>query len=676
MKPNLGNHMRTIYLLLIAVILCPAFNLHATPALLSDQSVPANTIVSVVADAQGLSLVPPDQVPPFGTFWMVTPGIGGASPAPLPCPPVDTTLPIYAVADGQFLVDATGGSQPPLASPQATRLMASTTSAAVLQAQAGAIADLITQIQTTTANAQVRTLARAMGINDLSPGGGDDSGQDYTPASGGVTIDTNALWLEITNVSNGCSYLNLHNATNQVYAIWSTINLTMPFSAWQVETEVWPTDTNCMPFTLLTQNRQNLFLRAEDWTGVTENGNTTPDWWFWLYFGTTALLDNDLDSQGNSFLYDYQLGLDPNIISFTFSFTNQFANASDVPLQLSVTAGIPSYFAVLVDDTNAADATWLAYNSSNIIANLGYTQGWHQVYVGLRGLPPNAYQTWQNTRLKLDSSPPLLVITNLAPGTVTRPVIQLQGYSPKALTSISYDLTNAVGLATNQQTLILGQYYDTNSLELTTNYFQCFDIPLTNGPNTITLHATDLAGNTTTTNFTFILDYSSATNPPTVQLGWPQAGTKISGNSFTWRGQVSDPTAQVVAQIVNTNGMTNTVSGRVGRDGDFWIDSMPLSGGVNNLSLIVTDAAGNTSVKNIPVMQSSLVLTITSAGLGQAVAGTISDTNYTIWVNGIMATNNMDGTWIAPNPHLTLDTPTVQVRAIPNWDNGGNGGGQ
>ena len=80
---------------------------------------------------------------------------------------------------------------------------------------------------------------------------------------------------------------------------------------------------------------------------------------------------------------------------------------------------------------------------------------------------------------------------------------------------------------------------------------------------------------------------------------------------------------------------------------------------------------------NIPVVKSSLVLTITSAGLGQAVQGTISDpTNYTIWVNGIKATNNGDGTWMAQDPHLTLDTPNVQVRAIPNSDNGGNGGGQ
>ena len=60
--------------------------------------------------------------------------------------------------------------------------------------------------------------------------------------------------------------------------------------------------------------------------------------------------------------------------------------------------------------------------------------------------------------------------------------------------------------------------------DFTTNYFECLDVPLTNGLNVITIHATDLAGDTTTTNFNFTLDYSSKTNPPVVQITWPQDG--------------------------------------------------------------------------------------------------------------------------------------------------------
>jgi hypothetical protein len=100
------------------------------------QSAQAYSIVSATAEAQGLQLVPPDQVPPYGTFWTVLPGTGSGITAPLPCPPLDPSLPIYAIADGQFLVDGTIGGQASLNTPQAGLLAASSTSAAALEAQA------------------------------------------------------------------------------------------------------------------------------------------------------------------------------------------------------------------------------------------------------------------------------------------------------------------------------------------------------------------------------------------------------------------------------------------------------------------------------------------------------------------------------------------------------------
>jgi len=122
---------------------------------------------------------------------------------------------------------------------------------------------------------------RMMGLDGPVPPGGGEGGDDtnlfYNTYS--MEIDTNQLWLELTNVSSDIGYANLHRATNQVYAIWSTTDLTVPFADWQVETEVRPTNSATMPFTLATQDRPNFFIRAEDWTGVTENGNTVPNWW-------------------------------------------------------------------------------------------------------------------------------------------------------------------------------------------------------------------------------------------------------------------------------------------------------------------------------------------------------------------------------------------------------------
>jgi hypothetical protein len=515
----------------------------------------------------------------------------------------------------------------------------------------------------------------------------DDSEPPYPDGTNSVgesfdnfSLNTNGLWLWITNAANDTVYANIYNATDYVYEIYSATNLATSAQAvsnWDVENIVFPvTNTTVTPFSVPMNGRNPLFLWARDWTGITNNGNVTPSWWFYEWFGTINLSDDDYDSQNNTLYYDYLNGIDPDIINFGLIYTNQYFNFSDPPVQLDIVGGTPYYIAVLVDDPNEGDATWANYTSSNIIINLGSTEGWHNIYVGLRGKPPDADQTWVATRLKLELSPPLLTITNPIGSTTTQAIIQLQGYSDEALASISYDLSNANGLVTNQQALILDEYYDTNMLELTTNNFQCFDVPLISGSNIITLHAADLAGNVTTTNFTFALDYSSDTNPPVIQLNWPQNGTQISGTNFTWRGHISEPTAQVAVQIVSTNGITNSVNGQVGRDGDFWVYGLPLSTGTNYLSLTASDAAGNISTTNIIVTQSSVIVKITSAAFGQSVQGTISDwTNYTVWVNGVIATNNGDGTWVA-YPTLTLDTSVVQARAIPNSDNGGYGGGQ
>jgi len=81
-------------------------------------------------------------------------------------------------------------------------------------------------------------------------------------------------------------------------------------------------------------------------------------------------------------------------------------------------------------------------------------------------------------------------------------------------------------VVSNAQGFVTAQHYDTNLLADTTNWFQCFDIPLTNGLNRVTLHAVDLAGNVTTVATNYTLDYSGATNAPVFQLFWRRMGSR------------------------------------------------------------------------------------------------------------------------------------------------------
>src|SRR5262249_52333054 len=147
-------------------------------------------------------------------------------------------------------------------------------------------------------------------------------------------------------VQDGLASLNLHNATNQVYAIWGSTNLQ---ADWRVEAELWPTNETVMPFTLPTWGRPSLFLRAQDWTGVDSNGDGIPDWWIWMYYADLSLNATNLDSQGNPLIYDYTNHLDPNVIAFRLSATNRYCQAT-APLQIELLAGTPSYYAAWVND--------------------------------------------------------------------------------------------------------------------------------------------------------------------------------------------------------------------------------------------------------------------------------------------------------------------------------------
>jgi len=279
----------------------------------------------------------------------------------------------------------------------------------------------------------------------------------------------------------------------------------------------------------------------------------------------------------------------------------------------------------------------------------------------------------------------VLIITNPIAGIVTQPMIEIQGFCTDPLASLTFDLTNAAGLFTNQQAFVLSQHYDTNAKGFTTNTFQAFDVPLTNGDNVVTFHATDMAGNITTSNFIYTLDYSGKTNPPAIQVYWPQNGDLVSGTEFTLRGSLDDFTASLTAQIVDSSGGTNTVQGLVERNGLFWVENVPLLAGTNYVTLTAMDAVSNISTTNLTINCVSGGLTIEdfSYELGESppivipfVSGTVVLANYTIWVNGVQASQDGQGNWDAYSvPVGPGGTAVVEARAIPNSDNNGNGTG-
>jgi len=195
----------------------------------------ADSIVQITAEVQGLEQITPDAWAPYAAYWEAMPG--AIAFAPLPCAPFDTTLPVYAIADGQYLVDGTGSELP------------RGDTVAAMETVSNAVVNLINQIQGT----QIAHAMRAMGMDSPETSGSGDDGGGYTAGSTNYyfySINTNLLWLQITNASLETAYVNLYHATDQVYAIWSTTNLALPLTNWQVETEVFSNEQHHQSFAL------------------------------------------------------------------------------------------------------------------------------------------------------------------------------------------------------------------------------------------------------------------------------------------------------------------------------------------------------------------------------------------------------------------------------------------
>ena len=471
-------------------------------------------------------------------------------------------------------------------------------------------------------------------------------------------LDTSGLYLEITNVADGLAFFNLRNGTNQVYAIWSTSDLA---AGWNVVAEVWPTNAEVMPFTLPTCEQTNLFVLAQDWTGVTENGNTTPDWWLWKYFGTVALSDTNLDSQGaNTLVYDYTNNLDPNVLTFTLSTTNHYVNQATAVMQVNLLTGIPSYYAVMLNDTNTAAATWLSYPGTNLNVGLGSTDGTYMVRIGLRGRPLDATQSWQSLTVIRDTTPLTLGLTNLSSLSGSRPFIDPAGYASRALSALNWTLIDATGATNTGNGTVVAQDWNLSDPWHATNWLQCVDLPLALGTNWISIQATDWAGSIAETNFSYVFDTNGDTNAPALTVAWPPAEGLVSGESFTVQASTDDDTAAVALQYLDGNGIVQTVNGVVERGGKVWVRDVPLAAGTNQVSVLTTDAAGNVSTNNLAVLRTNLVFEIASLTQDElkyayaAVWVTGDDWDATVTVNGVLATNLGCGYWEAGDVPLPL----------------------
>lgn len=358
-------------------------------------------------------------------------------------------------------------------------------------------------------------------------------------------------------------------------------------------------------------------------------------------------------------------------IVFTIRLGNQNFNKTNATGIFKIYSGSPKFEAVLVryspnggflnNDKNLYhSAKWMPYDGV-VHLNLGPDDGVYSVEVALKGDGPDAQATWMGTLVKLRQKKPVVVITCPTNEFVTEPYLQLKGFSPLPLADIRYTISNAVSVLTNQQGSITQSIIDTNTLQYTTDFFQCYDIRLAEGNNAIVLSVKDPAGNMFTTNLSVKLDYARA-GKPVIKITWPKEGSEVCGHSFTLRGQVEDSAAEATATITDTNGQSSQVSGIVERTGVLWVQNLPLHDGTNRVVLCVTNSAGLGNSVTLNVVRSLFVLTMDPVK-GDLWLPTItatgyeSDGTYPVWLNGVKAAVRINsdgsGSWVAQKVPVT-----------------------
>ena len=279
---------------------------------------------------------------------------------------------------------------------------------------------------------------------------------------------------------------------------------------------------------------------------------------------------------------------------------------------------------------------------------------------------------------------PRIVITSPATDVVSQPMIQVTGYFPTEIKSITYDLANAAGTnrcQTDRQynAMVTGQFLDQAKVDrmrqemfknrnkpwkpgsqmwqpgsaFTTNFFQLYDINLTKGKNRITIHVRDVSGRQYSTRRCYTLDYTSDKTPPVLTLIWPTNNCEVAGDDFELQAKVDDDNATIKTTIQNSQGQIHEGYAIVERNGKVWVKNLPVHPGSNEVTVVATDAAGNSSTNRFNVGRSSVTVTMQPLEPDQLnkplvnVHGTVSDATCGVKVNGVEATVHSDGTWEA-----------------------------
>ena len=331
-------------------------------------------------------------------------------------------------------------------------------------------------------------------------------------------------------------------------------------------------------------------------------------------------------------------------------------------------------YALLTLHNTEPGTNYQIFSSTNVAAP---ADQWtlEQTLVGVDGQDTTrtVFQRLGRTNLffKAASTPggdPALHLTQVRQPMLPEPFIQIRGYTEKALSLIHFKVESLTLGAAQNRGWVTKQYYDFKTYQLTTNWWQCFDVELFPGFNRVTISVVDREGNTNRTTLHYAVAFLPNRPPPQVLDVWPAPGARVPGSQVSLRGTLGNPTATVTASVTpggNSGGATQTVNGVVDRDGTFRVDNVNLTQGDNGVSLVVTDAGGLSAtnqwtITNLPELEFSANISM-PGDYFLTINGQVPNAGYTVTINGTPAQvlSNAGFSETVPIPSANSGGPAV-----------------
>lgn len=413
-------------------------------------------------------------------------------------------------------------------------------------------------------------------------------------------------------------------------------------------------------YTVMVSNSEGDVTSSPATLTVTEpdvDNDTLPDWWEMKHFGdlVKAIGDGDFDGDTRSDSTEFGEGTDPNNVSFVVFPENDYVQTATVSITVEVMKGLAGEIAWMVNSTAFDQAQWSPFNTA-LTVSLPVQNGKNEIWIGVRGIAgAQSAVSWTRTKVFHDTQPPVITISTPSALTwsTSSDLLQVVGTSSEPVRQLRYDLANSAGNETDLDAFVTHQNYDKIEGRFTLNDFQLFDVALASGANTITLRATDQAGNVATTVLNVTLSPDGTVSDP--QINWPSDGAKLSGTEFSLDGVIDDPAESVEVEVASSGGEPATYHALVERNGHFWADNMALPDGQSTVTVTVKDVWNNTFSKSVTVSRSAETLTINSPSEQELLQSTLLVTGtapagWTVWVNGVSA-DVAGGSWFVELPN-------------------------